>query len=58
MKRNFEWMDKPVTWGGYLKLAGICTAIGTAIGAVYCVVLMEPAWWKATKSFVKRLFRR
>lgn len=58
MNRHFNWMDKPVTWGGYLKLCGICTVIGTAISGVYCILLMEPAWWIATKDFVRRLFKR
>ena len=56
MNRHFNWMDKPVTWGGFLKLSGIATAIGTAISGVWCILLIEPAWWKATKNFVKRLF--
>ncbi len=56
MNRHFNWMDKPVTWGGYFKLCGICTVIGTIIAAVEVVVFMEPAWWKATKNFVRRLF--
>lgn len=58
MNRHFNWMDKSVTWGGYLKLAGICTAVGTAIGAISFVLLMDPAWWQATKNFVRRLFKK
>ena len=56
MNRHFNWMDKPVTWGGYFKLCGICTVIGTIIAAIEVVVFMEPAWWKATKNVVRRLF--
>ena len=51
-------MDKPVTRGGYFKLCGICTVVGTAIAAIELIVFMEPAWWKATKNFVRRLFDR
>lgn len=58
MNRHLDWMDKPVTWRGYFKLSGICTVIGTAISAAFFIVLMEPAWWKVTKDFVKRLFDR
>ncbi len=58
MNRHFNWMDKPVTWGGYFKLCGICTMIGTIIAAVEVVVFMEPAWWKVTKNFMRRLFKR
>ena len=52
MNRHFNWMDKSITWGGYFKLCGICTVVGTAIAAI------EPAWWIATKNFVRRLFDR
>lgn len=58
MNRRFNWMDKPVTWGGYFKLCGICAVVGTAIAAIELIVFMEPAWWKATKNFVRRLFDR
>ena len=58
MNRHFNWMDKPATWGGLLKLSVIGTVVGTAISAVGCILLMEPAWWKATKNFVRRLFDR
>ena len=58
MNRHFNWMDKPVTWGGCFKLCGICTVVGTAIAAIELIVFMEPAWWKATKNFVRRLFDR
>ena len=27
MNRRFNWMDKPVTWGGYFKLCGIGDAL-------------------------------
>ena len=58
MNRRFNWMDKPVTCGTYFKLCGICTVVGTAIAAIELIVFMEPAWWKATKNFVRRLFDR
>jgi hypothetical protein len=51
-------MDKPITWRGYLRLTAICTVIGSAISGAYMVMLMEPAWWKATKDFIRRLFRK
>ena len=56
MKRHLNWMNKPITWGALMKLSGICTLVGTAIGAVELVMLMESAWWKATKDFVRRVF--
>lgn len=55
MNRHFNWMDKPITWGAFLKLSGVATVIGTAISGVWCILLMEPAWWKAVKNFVRRL---
>lgn len=58
MNRHTNWMDKPVTWGAYLKLSGVCALIGTAISVASCIMLMEPAWWKATRDFVRRLFKK
>ncbi len=58
MNRHLNWMNKPITWGAFLKLGGIVTMVGTAIIGVCCIVLMEPAWWKATKNFVRRLLDR
>lgn len=58
MNRHANWMDKPVTWGTYLKLTGICALIGTAISVISSVMLMEPAWWKATKELVRRLLKK
>lgn len=58
MNRYSNWMDRPVTWRGYLKLAGVATVIGTVISAVWYTMLMEPTWWKVTKDFVKRVFNR
>lgn len=58
MNRHFNWMDKPATWGGLRKLSIIGVVVGTAISAVGCVLLMEPAWWIATKDFVRRLFKK
>lgn len=31
MKKFKNWMDKPFTWGGYLKLCGMGTAIGIIV---------------------------
>lgn len=58
MKRQLDYVVVRNPYGGYLKLAGICTAVVTAIGVGCCAVFMKPAWWKATKNFVKRLFKR
>lgn len=51
-------MDKPITWGGYFKLCGICTVVAMVIAAIELVVFMVPAWWIATKDFVRRLFKK
>lgn len=55
MNRRFNWMDEPITWGGYFKLSGICAVVGMIIAAIELIVFMEPAWWIATKDFVRRL---
>lgn len=35
-----KWTEKPVTWGGYLKLSGIVTVIGRDFqrGVYHCHV--------------------
>lgn len=58
MNRHFNWMGLSITWGAFLALSGICTVVGTVIAAVELIVFMEPAWWIATKDFVRRLFKR
>lgn len=58
MNRHLNWMDKSITWRGYLKLIAICAIVGTTISTVWCIVLIEPAWWKTTKEFVRRLFSK
>lgn len=32
MKKQ-KWTEKPITWGGYFKLAGVCYIIGMVIAA-------------------------
>lgn len=58
MNRRFNWMGKPITWGGYFKLCGIFAVIAMAVTAIELVVFIEPAWWIATKDFTRRLFRK
>lgn len=36
-----KWTEKPVTWGGYLKLSGIVTVIGAIFSAVYTMTINE-----------------
>ena len=36
-----KWTEKPVTWGGYLKLSGIVTVIGAIFSAVYILSLIH-----------------
>lgn len=36
MKKQSIW-EKPVTWGGYMKLSVICTIISSLMVAVYYI---------------------
>ncbi len=56
MKRFTEWMNKPITWGGYFKLTGICAVAGAIFSVISCVMVCEPDWWVAAKDFVKGRF--
>lgn len=33
-----NWLNKPITWGSYLKFGGICSLVGIAITAAIWVV--------------------
>ena len=51
-----KWTEKPVTWGGYLKLRGIVTVIGAIFSAVYIIAMFEPAWWIGIRKTVGKTF--
>lgn len=51
-----KWTEKPVTWGGYLKLSGIVTVIGAIFSAVYIIAMFEPAWWIGIRKTVGKTF--
>lgn len=50
-KNLSEKLDKPVTWKGYLKLAGICGAIGAIITAAEIVYF----WWDEISERLSRI---
>ena len=35
MKKQ-KWSEKPITWGGYLKLTGVCSVISVLMSLYYC----------------------
>ena len=39
-----KFMDKPITWGGYLKLAGIGTVISLIISVISWFWVSRPRW--------------
>lgn len=51
-----KWTEKPVTWGGYFKLCGVMTVIGTIISAISWIALLEPAWWIGFRKAAGKLF--
>ena len=51
-----KWTEKPVTWGGYLKLSCIVTVIGAIFSAVYIIAMFEPAWWIGIRKTVGKTF--
>lgn len=40
-----KWTEKPITWGGYLKLCGVVYVISMIAGFVWYIASFEPAWW-------------
>ena len=51
-----KWIDKPVTWGGLVKVSVILTAISLIMSAVYCLILIEPSWWTGFRKTASKLF--
>lgn len=54
MKGKYNWISKPITWGSYLKFAGICSAISMAIAAVEIVWI----WWDEITDWLDRKLSR
>ena len=50
MKTIKEWWNKPITWGGYIKMSGICTLISLLFSAVFWLIMFPPKIGKK-KSF-------
>lgn len=40
-KKVKNYMDKPVTWGGYWKLCGIASAVSMLVTAAYYIALFR-----------------
>ena len=49
MKKQ-KWTEKPITWGGYLKLCGVVYVISVIAGFVWYIASFEPAWWSSFKG--------
>lgn len=48
LKKIMNGMNKPITWGGYFKFAGICTAISLVITAIEITVI----FWDEVSRFL------
>lgn len=53
-----KWTERPVAWGGCLRLGGIVTVFGAIFSAVYIIAMFEPAWWIGIREAVGRAFYR
>ena len=51
-----KWTEKPITWGGYLKLCGVVCVISVIAGFVWYIASFEPVWWASFKGKAKQLF--
>lgn len=50
------WAEKPIAWGGYLRLCGVVYVISMIAGFVWYIASFEPAWWDSFKGKAKQLF--
>ena len=57
MKKQ-KWTEKPVTWGGYMKLCAVVYVISMMVYAPMYIQLYEPAWWTKLKESVKDCFEK
>lgn len=54
-----KWLDNPITWRKYLKIAGICTIIGMMISGIgICWTYWDDITWKIDeiKASIERKF--
>ena len=58
MKKLTKWLNKPVTWGGYAKMVGICYVIGILFAGITWIVYYQPKWYRKFKNLKSKLFRR
>lgn len=55
MKKQ-KWTEKPITWGGYFKLAGVCYFIGMMIAAYYWITAFDIHPIESIKDAIHRRF--
>lgn len=55
MKKQ-KWTEKPITWGGYFKLAGVCNVIGMMIAAYYWIAAFDIHPIESIKDAIHRRF--
>lgn len=55
MKKE-KWSQKPMTWGGYAKLCGVCYIISLLFSLVYYIAFWRPTWFCRFMEFIKKPF--
>lgn len=55
MKKQ-RWTQKPITWGGYLKLCGVCYIISMMIAAFYWCAAFEIHPIRSIKGTIQKRF--
>lgn len=57
MKKQ-KWTEKPITWGGYLKLAGVCSIISLMMTACYWIAVFDIHPIESIKGAIHRRFSK
>lgn len=57
MKKQ-KWTDKPITWGGYLKLCGVCYVISMMMVAYYWITAFDIHPIEGIKDTIHRCFNK
>ena len=50
-----KWLDNPITWRKYFKLAGVCTAISIA---VYAAIIIKYVGFTEGIDVFRRLLKK
>ena len=55
MNKFLEWTKKPITWGAYLKLSGVCGVLGALLYTISYVLIFRRDIVKKVRNIWKEI---